>query len=658
MHKRALGLAVVVGIAVPALGQTPYQGHGVGSVAPEVLARYAPKPLPADVASHIQTLMDVRAPGMGVPTADGARLFFGWGVTGTPQVWRLDGPDRFPVQLTGGQDRTSLAGLTPDGRFVVVQRDRNGEENPGLYLVPADGGAPVAVQHEPGVQTFFDFVSRDGEWIYFHANDQKADAYAVYRWSPRTKARETILAEPGLWAVADHRDDGRLLLQKSTGALSSEYSEWDPATKVLSPVIGQGEAVEYQVRYGAAPGQFLVLTPRQGEFRRLYTLTHGGSLAPATPEMKWDVSGFDIDDARTRILYTVNEGGYTRLAALDARTLAALVLPELPPDADHVYAGTTTPNGRFTTFGVETAKAPRTSYVYDWAKGTLTRWVVPSAPEVDTRAFAAATLETYPSRDGTPIPAFVRRPARCEPQPCPVIVEFHGGPEGQAQPGFSTYAQIFVDAGFVFVEPNVRGSDGYGKTWLDADNGPKRLAILSDIADAAAWARKTFAANGREPKVGVMGGSYGGYSTLIAMTKLAGAYDAGVSIVGISNLVTFLENTAPYRRILRTTEYGDPAKDRDALVELSPVTHIARLKAPLLVEAGATDPRVPVGEAVQMYEAALKTGVPTELVIFADEGHGAGRRDNQVLMVGHALHWMDEYLKGEAAGATAPVGGR
>ena len=131
----------------------------------------------------------------------------------------------------------------------------------------------------------------------------------------------------------------------------------------------------------------------------------------------------------------------------------------------------TTPNGRFTTFGVETAKAPRTSYVYDWEKGTLTRWVVPSAPEVDTPTFAAATLETYPARDGTPIPVFVRRPARCEPEPCPVIVEFHGGPEGQAQPGFSTYAQIFVDAGFVFVEPNVRGSDGYGKTWLDADNG-------------------------------------------------------------------------------------------------------------------------------------------------------------------------------------------
>jgi dipeptidyl aminopeptidase/acylaminoacyl peptidase len=640
----AVSLAAVLALPAGVTAQASYQGHGVGSVPPEVLARYAPKPLPPEVSARIQTLMDVRAPGMGVPAPGGARLFFGWSVTGTAQVWRLDGPDRFPVQLTGGEDRTSAQAVTPDGRSVIVQRDRKGEENPGLYLVPADGGPPAVVQHLPGVQTFFDFVSPDGEWLYFHANDQKPDSYAVYRWSLRSKAKETILADPGLWSVADHRPDGRLLLRKSTGSLSSEYSEWDPTTRKLSPVIGQGEAVEYEARYGA-DGQVLVLTPKLGEFRRLYSLEKG-RLEPVTPDMKWDVSGFDVDEARRRILYTVNEGGFTRLAGLDAKTLQPLALPKLPEGADHVYAGTTTADGRFTTIGVETAKAPRTSYVYDWQAGALTRWVVPSAPEVDTSTFAVARLETYPARDGTPIPVFVRRPARCEPEPCPVIVEFHGGPEGQAQPGFSTYAQVFVDAGFVFVEPNVRGSDGYGRTWLDADNGEKRLRILTDIEDAATWARKAFAAGGKAPKVGVMGGSYGGYSTLVAMTKFAGAYDAGVSIVGISNLVTFLENTAPYRRILRITEYGDPVKDRAALLELSAVTHIAKLRAPLQIQQGATDPRVPVGEAIQVYEAAAKTGAPTELIVFADEGHGAGRRENQVLMLGHALRWMEQYLRG------------
>jgi dipeptidyl aminopeptidase/acylaminoacyl peptidase len=141
------------------------------------------------------------------------------------------------------------------------------------------------------------------------------------------------------------------------------------------------------------------------------------------------------------------------------------------------------------------------------------------------------------------------------------------------------------------------------------------------------------------------------------MTRFAGDYDAGVSIVGFSNLVTFLNNTAPYRRILRVTEYGDPVKDHEALVQLSPLTHIARLKSPLLIIQGVSDPRVPVGEAIQMYEAARKTGVPTDLIVFADEGHGASKRENQVLQIGHMLQWLRKYLGDSGANGTSSTDG-
>jgi dipeptidyl aminopeptidase/acylaminoacyl peptidase len=278
--------------------------------------------------------------------------------------------------------------------------------------------------------------------------------------------------------------------------------------------------------------------------------------------------------------------------------------------------------------------------------------VVPSAPEVDTSRFARAALTSYPARDGTAIPAFVRRPAACPAGPCPVVVEFHGGPEAQTVAGFSARAQLYVDAGFVFVQPNVRGSDGYGKAWLQADDGPRRLAIITDIEDAATWARTTFAKDGVAPRVGITGGSYGGYSTLVGMTMFAGAYDAGVSIVGIANLVTFLENTAPYRRILRVTEYGDPEKDREALVKLSPTSYVDRVKAPLLVQQGASDPRVPVGEAVQIHDALAARAVPVELVLFADEGHGAQKRENQVLMIGRSIEFFRKHLV--QAPASAP----
>jgi dipeptidyl aminopeptidase/acylaminoacyl peptidase len=345
----------------------------------------------------------------------------------------------------------------------------------------------------------------------------------------------------------------------------------------------------------------------------------------------------------------MNEGGYARLHALDARTHAEQKLPALPVN-DSAWISATTPDGRFSTLGLDSGKDPGQRYLLDWKTSALTLWRQGAAPEVDLAGFVAAKLETYPARDGTPIPAFVREPKSCAAPgapPCPVLVEFHGGPEGQATPGFSTWAQIFVDAGFIYVEPNVRGSDGYGKAWLHADDGPKRLDVITDIADAAAWARKRFAKDGLAPKVGITGGSYGGYSTLIGMTLFAGAYDAGAEGVGISNLVTFLENTAPYRRPLRISEYGDPVKDRAALLELSPITHVSKVKGPILIIQGASDPRVPVGEALQIHGALQARGLASELILFADEGHGAQKRDNIALQLGHMVRFFQKHLQGK-----------
>ncbi len=655
MKLRWMSVVLLLLASPAAPADAPYSGLGKSSVSPETIARFAPPPLAPEVSRRIQSMLDVRAPGMGEPSPDGTKLYFTWRVTGVTQIWRLDGPNQFPVQLTGGEDATAIEDVTPDGATLIVQRDHGGEENPGLYTMPASGGPLTPIQHVPGVQSEFDALSPDGRWVYFHSNDQKKDAYAIYRWDLVEHRRETVIDAPGLWSVADVQPDGHLLVAKATGPISSEYSEWDPATKTLSPRFGQGESVEYTAQYGAHTGELLVLTNKLGDFRRLYAW-RAGTLTPVTPPLHADVSHFGIDAARKHVLYTVNQDGYTKLFALDAATLQPVALPSLPA-ADHVSFGTLTRDGRFATIGVETATAPRSAYVLDWGSGTLTSWVRPSAPEVDTRRFAAAHLEYAPARDGARIPLFVRRPERAGSGPAPVVVVFHGGPESQAVPGFSAFAQLFVDAGFVFVEPNVRGSDGYGKAYLNADNGPKRLQVITDIEDVARYVRKAYAVNGQAPKVGVFGGSYGGYSALMAMTRFAGDYDAGVSIVGISNLVTFLNNTAPYRRILRIPEYGDPVKDHDALVKLSPITYIDRLRAPLLVMSGANDPRVPVGEGVQIHEAAKQRNVPTELIVFANQGHGATTRDDQVLEYGHALRWFETYLKSPAGPATAGASG-
>lgn len=626
------------------LGSDGYSGHGAASVPSETLAKFAPKPLPPEVSRRIQSMLDIKSPGLGVVAHGGRRLFFEWSITGTPQVWRLNSPLGFPEQMTGGSDMTRIVGLTPNGKTLIISRDRNGEENPGIYLQSVEGGELKVVFHKTGVRASLRWISDDSRSLYYTANDIKADSYALYRHDIPSGERTLIFDQPGLWFLGDLRDDGMMLMIKLTGARSSESWLYNPKTKELSPIVGQNEREEYYVTFGPRHGEYLVQTNKFGNFRRLYRFA-GGRFTPLSPERPMDVESFQIDVPRRRILVEWNEQGFMKLEAYDARTFRPLPLPRFK-DATHVYAGSFTRDGRFMTIGVGSPTAPRTSYVLDWSTGKTTQWVLPSAPEIDTRRFSEAKLEFYPARDGTKIPMLVRRPLTCAATACPVIVNFHGGPEGQSRPGFSPYAQIFVDAGFTYIEPNVRGSDGFGKDWLRADDGPRRLQVITDIEDIALHIRRTWTEKGVAPKIGIMGGSYGGYSTLMGMTRFAGAYDAGVSAVGMSDLITFLMNTAPYRRILRITEYGDPEKDRQALVELSPITHLNKIRAPLLLIQGVSDPRVPAGEAIQMHEAMRAKGLASDLILFADEGHGSVKRENQVLEIGHTLSFFQKHLLG------------
>lgn len=621
---------------------TGYTGLGAESVSKAEIAKFIAPPLDERVSRRIQAMLDVRGSGSGLITSRGDRMIFNSRLTGTPQVWRQDGPMRFPIQLTGGEDRTSAVGIAPDDAFVVISRDVGGQENPGIYVMDPKGGQLEVIQHTPKVQTFLEFISDDSKAVYFRANDVKPDSFAIYRYDVATKQRARVFDHPGLWRIADQRGT-QWLLHKSLGNTQDEIYLYDVARKQLTPLLGQGEAEEYQAAFGARPGQILVRTNKLGDFHRIYTLA-GGKLTPITPAIEHDIDAFAIDDARKRIYYVVNERGYSRLHVLDARTFKPIRLPKLPA-ADNVSIAGVSHNGRFAQLAVDSANMLPTSYVLDWQTRKLTTWRAPMAPEIDVSTFAKLSLEYYPARDGTKIPMFVRRPAKCD-APCPVVVDFHGGPEGQSTAGFSGYAQLFVDAGFVFVEPNVRGSTGYGKAWLHADNGPKRLNVITDIEDCAKFIRASWGKDGKPPRIGVTGGSYGGYSVLMAMTYFAGAYDVGVQQVGISNLMTFLMNTAPYRRILRTSEYGDPVKDKDALIKLSPITYVSRIKAPLLSIQGVNDPRVPVGEAVQIYKALARRNIPGGLILFPDEGHGTSKRGNQVLAIGHTIAFFEKHLLG------------
>jgi dipeptidyl aminopeptidase/acylaminoacyl peptidase len=617
-----------------------YSGIGAESVSATNISQYAAKDPDKKIMNEVQKGLDIRTPGMGYLTEDGQNLYVGWNVTGSPQVWKLNAPLSFPSQLTGGEDRTSVIGITPQGK-MLLSRDVGGEENPGIYMMDKDGGALIELFKKKKVQSSVTYMAEDGSYFLFSANDLDPAIYTHYRYDFETKNITQFFNEPGIWAISDvWTDEKNIIMTKVLGNTASEHYLYNLDEKKLIPIIGIGEQEDYSVNFAASPSDYIVQTNKLGNFQRLYHLKDK-QLYPITPEIKNDVEGFQIDSKRKRILYEVNVEGYTKLFALSLPDFQKLPLPKFPDSAEHVFAGRTTRNSRFTTLGVSFYNEPRQSFVYDWDNRTLSRWTRASTPEIDTKKFTKAKLDFYLSRDGVKIPYFVRIPKSCEKYNCPVIVHFHGGPEGQTQPGFSPYHENFMREGFIFAEPNVRGSSGYGKKWLDSDNAEKRLNVVTDIEDAGIFLKQKYHAD----KIGVMGGSYGGYSTLYAMTRFAGTFDAGVANVGMSNLITFLMNTAPYRRPLRISEYGDPGKDRDALIALSPITHIQKLKAPLMIIQGVNDPRVPAGEAIQFKETASKNGIAAELILFADEGHGSSKRANQAMELTKTIEFFNKHLK-------------
>ncbi len=626
-----------------AKAQQNYRGLGQDSVTEADIKRYPPTQVPEQVAASVESILDIRSPGSGVLSPDGTKLYFNWNITGVTQIWSIDGPKSFPVQMTGGQDRTRVVGISPENDYIIVSRDRKGQENPGLYLQDIEGGPLKEIQHKDKVQTFALHVSDDGKSIYYAANDIRPDSYSNYRYDVVTGKKELVFDRQGRWFISDSRGNGKFLVVNQIGNFAREYYEFDAKTKEFTPLLGIGENKDYSAEYGAKEGELIVLTPELGEFSRLYSYIDG-KFNPITPDLSQEIESFRIDRQRKKIIYSINNKGYGQIKALDARNYRQLRLPQFK-DSVQVWLNSMTRDGRYMSISVNDGKAPTKRYLYDSKRNRLTQLTLPSIPEMETDRFVAPELEYYPTRDGkTQIPMFVWRSQNCQ-DPCPVIVHFHGGPESQSVARFSLLAQLFTENGFHYVEPNVRGSSGYGKTWVNADNGPKRLHVISDIPDAANYIRRTWRENGKEPKIGVMGWSYGGYATLVAMTKFAGSYDAGVSLVGISNLITFLENTASYRRQVRILEYGDPQRDRQALEKLSPINYIDRIQDPLLIIQGANDPRVPVGEAVQIQKALEDRNIQSQLIIFPDEGHGSSSRKNQVLEIGNTLGFFEKYLK-------------
>jgi len=363
-------------------------------------------------------------------------------------------------------------------------------------------------------------------------------------------------------------------------------------------------------------------------------------------ETTWDTV-CDVDVPGRRLLLRRNEDGYDVLELRDPWTFEKLGDVPLPgkgivvlQDAVSAFGPVFSPDGRFIAFPFASAAEPGDTWLFDTETNTLRRLTeLPRA--VPSTTMVEPELHRFASFDGLSVPAFVYRPVAGDAAP-PVVVLVHGGPESQSLPSFNPVVQYLASKGYAVVVPNVRGSTGYGKRYAHLDDVEKRLDSVRDLAALHGWLPS---AGLDSRRAALMGQSYGGYMVLAGLAFFPGLWAAGVDLYGIANMESFLVHTAPWRRKFREVEYGSLERDRELLREISPMTHIAAVRAPLFLLHGANDPRVPIGETYQVREALLARGIRCEMVVYDDEGHGLTRLKNRVDAYPKVVAFLDEVLR-------------
>jgi dipeptidyl aminopeptidase/acylaminoacyl peptidase len=603
--------------------------------------------IPARITEDLRRYQNVRSASLVDWTADGSGITVGTRFADTFQIHRVDMPGGARRQLTFYAEPATGVDRRPGSNEILFSMDEGGSEFYQLWLLdPATGGARRLTDGES--RNNGSEWSEDGEQLAFTStrrNGRSNDVW-VMAVDDTSSARIVVEAPDGSsWSGVTWSPDGeRLVIDQYVSITDSRIHLLDLATGALLPLAGSAE--EPALWSGIAPeftpdgGALFVVTDAIDGVRRLGRLDLGsGTFEPITDDIDWDVEGFAIDDQRTRAAFVVNEDGIGRLYLMDPATgehAPVTAIPtglvsrlEFSPDGNRLGLTLNTPRTPSDVFVLDLGPAPTEA-------GPLTRWTFSEVGGLDTETFVAPELVHYPTFDevdGKPreIPAFVYRPDG--PGPHPVIIVIHGGPEAQYRPAFSSTFQLWVAKfGAAVIAPNVRGSSGYGREYVTLDNGRLREDSVKDIGALLDWiAEQPDLDAGR---VAVYGGSYGGYMVLASLAHFGDRLRAGVDIVGISNFVTFLENTEDYRRDLRRPEYGDERDPemRAFLERISPTNLAGQITAALIVAQGANDPRVPASEAEQIAREVRASGHSVWTMTALNEGHGFAKKPNQDLL--------------------------
>lgn len=612
----------------------------------------------------VRALLEVRAPQSPVLAADGALYVRDW-VGGVNQVFRVDASRaKEPgarVALTAFEDGVSAFSLSPDGRRLLVSAARGGDEEDQVYVLYARSAGTASIVP---LLTRAETVFRPQAWLH----DARSFLYAANDATPRDfhlrrfefdgpegpSGRSTpVLSAAGSWSAQDATVDGtRVLCARFVSESEVHAYELDVATGELAELGPKPErgATCNTACLGYVPGERAVLLESDALDGRRRVWRHDLESGRATRPLA-ALEPCELDEARLSeehdlLAVVVNDRGYGVLRVFRVPSFEELVLPPI----ERGVVSISDARDRTIVFTLANARTPGVAYavrVPEEGEATIERLTEPVADGVDLAALVVPELVAYRSFDGLEVQALLYLPAvRDVRERIPFVVHFHGGPEGQHRPGFDRTAQVLASRGFGVLQPNVRGSTGYGRAFHRLDDREKRWDSVKDGVAAARWlVERGYSESGR---IAAYGGSYGGFMSVACAIEGADVFGAAVDVVGIVNFETFLEQTAGYRRALREAEYGS-LDDRAFLRSISPLARADEIRCPMLVAHGLNDPRVPVGEAMQLAVGLQKRGLDPELYFFPDEGHGFAKLENRVLFHERLVRFLERTI-----GARAP----
>jgi len=593
-------------------------------------------PVPGAVAASIDRYLDARgASPLGWSPA--GQLLIATRFSDVDQLHLVDRAGGARRQLTFYREPVNEAAVSPGTARpgYVFLKDVGGNENSQLYYQRL--GEPAAKLLTDSRSLNGDPVwSNDGRRVAYYSNLRNGRDSDIYVVEPEagTPPQLVFTGDAPGWTVLDWAPgDGKLLLKKYVSITESYLYVYDLASSQLKEVdpskskVGIGPALFSRDGVGV-----FLATDRDSEFQQLQFVNLGsGERTALSAHLPWDVEDIAVSRDARWLAYTVNQGGASRLNVLDLRAHQEMTPPALAPGLISNLRFDIT--GRQLAFAYASPVQPRDAYVFDTGSGKIEPWTRSEAGPVDVSKFVAPRLAQFPTFDrvgmkSRQIPLYVFEPA--DPGPHPVLISIHGGPESQFRPGFDPWTQYLVnELGFTVLAPNVRGSSGYGKTYLSLDNGLLREDSVKDIGALLVWiaAQRQFDSK----RVFVSGGSYGGYMSLATMVNFGDRLRAGIDVVGIANFITFLTNTAAYRQDLRRAEYGDERNPdmRSFLQRVSPFNNAERITKPMLIVQGQNDPRVPMSESEQMVNRLRSRGVEVWYLLAKDEGHGFRKKQNR-----------------------------